>query len=133
MAITKQPPVPATVSTSAARWNRRAADHESAKAPLVSRVRVQTGEYVDFIDTRGITPDGGVLVIALGRTACERAGFYVNAAGATPAEVFTALAPRDECLPDRLLEDHCDWASSDHALSDTPRQLSSGAVFRQPC
>ncbi len=111
-------------------WHRRADDHRPSTAARLSRISFGDGGYVDFVDERAVHPDGQVVVVAVGRRAIEHAGFFVKKAGATPAELFLALAPARQPAPLRLVEDHALRAADDRALAPEPRRLSTTAVFR---
>ena len=111
-------------------WHRRADDHRPSTPARLVRIDFGHGGYVDFVDERAVHPDGQVVVVAGGRRAIEHAGVFVKNAGATPAELFLALAPARQPAPIRLIEDHAIRVANDHGLTREPRRLSTATTFR---
>jgi hypothetical protein len=113
----------------AATWFRKADKHRPNKLAPLARIDLGTDGYVDLIDERDVRPDGQIVVVAVGRQAGERARFLITKAGATPHELFTAMA-REQHVPLRLVEDHRDRAARDPGVPREPRTFSRSAVFR---
>ena len=110
-------------------WHSKADDHRpTALAPL-ARIDLGPDAYIDLVDEREVRPDGQIAVVAVGRQAAERARFLITNAGATPQEVFIALA-RNERVPRRLVEDHLNRAARDYGVPREPRTFAKSAVYR---
>ena len=110
-------------------WHSKADDHRpTALAPL-ARIDLGPDAYIDLVDEREVRPDGQIAVVAVGRQAAERARFLITKAGATPQEVFIALA-RNERVPRRLVEDHLNRAARDYGVPREPRTFAKSAVYR---
>ncbi|BBZ01353.1 hypothetical protein MCHIJ_07900 [Mycolicibacterium chitae] len=110
-------------------WHRSTTDHTPAERALVARIDLPRHGLIEYVDARRPGAGGQVVIVAVDSPAAERARFLVEVAGATPLEVFTALAPGDEPAPPRLLEDHLCRARADTALPEQPRALTTSAVF----
>lgn len=111
-------------------WHQEADAHRPTQPSRLIRIDLGGDGYIDFVDERAAHPDGEVVVVAVGRQAAERAGFFIKNAGATPHELFMALAPAHQAAPLRLLEDHVNRAANEHGVSREPRALSRSSVFR---
>jgi hypothetical protein len=111
-------------------WHRKADKHRpSAQTPL-ARIDLDADGYVDLIDERELRPDGQIVVVAVGRQAAERARFLITNAGATPCEVFIALAGSQQHIPPRLVQDHVDRAARAYGLPRDPRTFAKSAVYQ---
>ncbi|MFA5708812.1 hypothetical protein [Mycolicibacterium sp.] len=113
-------------------WHRSTTDHKPAERALVACIDVARHGLIEFVDAGRPNAEGQVVIVAVDSPAAERARFLVEVAGATPLEVFTALAPAGEPAPPRLIEDHLRRARADAALPEQARTLTTSAVFSTP-
>ena len=110
-------------------WHRKADTHRPSALTPLARIDLGADGYVDLVDEREVRPDGKIVVVAVGRQAGERARFLITKAGATPYELFLAMA-REQHAPPRLVQDHRDRAASDYGVPREPRAFAKSAVYR---
>ncbi len=110
-------------------WHRSTTGHTPSERALVARIDLARHGLIEFVDAGRPGAEGQVVIVAVDSPAAERARFLVEVAGATPLEVFTALAPAGETAPPRLIEDHLRRTRDDVALPEQPRTLTTSAVF----
>lgn len=90
----------------------------------VASLPVAGAGTVEIVDA-GLPGAPAYTYLALGgRRTTDLLDQLVAAQGATPAEVFLALAEPARPLPERLLADHRTRAAADPSLDDEPRRLS---------
>lgn len=95
-----------------------------ARRRVVASLPVDDLGRIDIVDA-GVDGTPWYVYVSVGRPAVHEVLDQLDEQGATPAEVFLALAPRDPSLPDVLVHDHDERAARGEASSNGPRRLES--------
>lgn len=90
----------------------------------VASLPVDGAGYIEIADAGAPGAPEYTYIAVGGRRTTDLLDELVTSQGATPAEVFLALAEPDQALPERLLADHRARAAADPGLDDEPRRLS---------